>query len=90
MMNKIESKDPVNQPQHYKQHMFECIDEMIIAFGPEATHSYCICNAWKYRNRAPYKGTFDEDNKKSDWYLAKAKELKEVYGLGGNHYGLDR
>ena len=55
------------------------IDEMMIAFGPEAVYHFCICNAWKYKNRAPYKGNFEEDMKKADWYLTKAKEIK-----GGN------
>jgi hypothetical protein len=52
---------------------------MMIAFGPEAVYHFCICNAWKYKNRAPYKGNFEEDMKKADWYLTKAKEIK-----GGN------
>lgn len=81
MSNLVKSDDPVNQPEHYKQHMFECIEEMMIVFGPEVVYNYCICAAWKYRNRAPYKGNFDEDNKKSDWYLSKAKELQEEYDL---------
>ena len=75
------NNDVVNNPSHYKQHKFECIDEMIIVFGPETVYNFCICNAWKYRNRAPYKNKFDEDNEKADWYLEKAKELKEVYKL---------
>lgn len=69
--------DNVNQPNHYKQHKFECIDEMVIMFGVEATINFCKCNAWKYRARAPYKGNAEEDNKKADWYLNKAKELQE-------------
>lgn len=81
MSNLVKSDDPVNQPNHYKQHLFECIEEMMIVFGPKVVYNYCICAAWKYRNRAPYKGNFDEDNKKSDWYLSKAKELQEVYNL---------
>lgn len=71
--------DPVNHPSHYTQNKFESIDEMMIAFGPEAVYHFCICNAWKHKNRAPYKGNFEEDMKKADWYLTKAKEIK-----GGN------
>lgn len=74
----VEPEDMVNSPSHYRQHKFESIDEMIIVFGEEAVYYFCICNAWKYRNRAPYKGKQEEDNKKADWYLTKAKELKEV------------
>lgn len=73
------SHDPVNHPSHYTQNKFESIDEMMIAFGPEAVYHFCICNAWKYKNRAPFKGNFEEDMKKADWYLTKAKEIK-----GGN------
>lgn len=73
------SHDPVNHPSHYTQNKFESIDEMMIVFGPEAVYNFCICNAWKYKNRASYKGNFEEDMKKADWYLTKAKEIK-----GGN------
>lgn len=73
------SHGPVNHPSHYTQNKFESIDEMMIAFGPEAVYHFCICNAWKYKNRALYKGNFEEDMKKADWYLTKAKEIK-----GGN------
>lgn len=76
-MQDIKSVDPVNEPQHYKQHKFENIEEMEICFGTQAVIHFCICNAWKYRGRAPYKGKFEEDNAKADWYLAKAKELSE-------------
>lgn len=69
--------DNVNHPTHYNQHPMETIDEMVLLFGKEAVINFCICNAWKYRTRAPYKDKLEEDNAKSDWYLAKAKELKE-------------
>lgn len=78
MTNQInQNHDPVNHPSHYTQNKFESIDEMMIAFGHEAVYHFCICNAWKYKNRAPYKGNFEEDMKKADWYLTKAKEIKE-------------
>ena len=72
---KAEAEDTVNEPQHYKQHAMECIDEMLQVFGVKAVKSYCRCNAWKYRYRAPYKGKFEEDNAKADWYLKKLSEL---------------
>ena len=74
-----QNHDPVNHPSHYTQNKFESIDEMMIPFGPEAVYHFCICNTWKYKNRAPYKGNFEEDMKKADWYLTKAKRIK-----GGN------
>lgn len=72
-----ENNDDVNSPKHYLQNKFETIDEMMIVFGPEVVYHFCICNAWKYKNRAPYKGNFEEDMKKADWYLMKAKAIKE-------------
>lgn len=59
------SNDSVNSPAHYTQNKFESIDEMMICFGPKAVYHFCICNALKYKNRAPYKGNFEEDLKKS-------------------------
>lgn len=70
------AKDMVNHPPHYKSHKMECIDEMILAFGEKAVFHYCIINAWKYRYRAGSKGAAEEDLKKSDWYMAKADEIK--------------
>lgn len=63
-------------PSHYKCHGMECIDEMEVVFGIERVISFCVCNAWKYRYRCDNKGKHDEDLAKSDWYLAKAKELE--------------
>lgn len=71
------SIDNVNHPSHYCQEgSMECIDEMIMLFGKEEVMHFCKLNAWKYRKRALYKNK-EEDMKKSDWYLAKYKELKE-------------
>lgn len=67
--------DMVNEPPHYRQHAMECFNEMVNVFGVEAAKSYCKCAAWKYRYRAPYKGKFEEDNAKADWYLKKLAEL---------------
>lgn len=69
--------DPVNHPSHYTQGGMECIDEMVLIFGKEATAHFCLCNAWKYRARALYKNG-EEDMQKSHWYLNKYKELMEV------------
>lgn len=72
-----ESKaDEVKEPEHYKTREFECIDEMIIAFGEEAVFNFCVLNAWKYRYRAGSKGNAETDLKKSDEYLRFAYELK--------------
>lgn len=65
----------VNHPSHYnRQDAMECIDEMILVFGRQATMNFCLLNAWKYRYRSSSKNG-EEDLKKSDWYLKKFKEL---------------
>lgn len=70
-------EDVVNHPNHYTNGGMECIDEMILIFGIEATMHFCLLNAWKYRRRAPYKNG-EEDIQKSHWYIAKYKELKAL------------
>lgn len=54
-----DEKDMVN-PEHYKQQVFETIDEMVIVFGA----------------RAMFKGNFELDMQKANWYLQKARELQ--------------
>ena len=71
----VAPNDPVNHPSHYTNGM-ECIDEMVLIFGKYATMVFCKLNAWKYRKRALYKNG-EEDMKKSDWYIAKYKELND-------------
>ena len=70
-----EPKDMVNHPSHYaREGAMECIDEMLLIFGKEAVKGFCLCNAWKYRERCLFKNG-EEDLKKSDWYIRKYKEL---------------
>lgn len=66
--------DNVNHPKHYTVGGMECIDEMVLLFGVEATKHFCKLNAWKYRRRALQKGG-EEDMNKSHWYINKYKEL---------------
>lgn len=71
-----ESVETVNHPKHYsREGAMECIDEMVLVFGAEATMHFCLLNAWKYRYRAAEKNG-EEDLRKSDWYMAKYAELK--------------
>lgn len=73
----IEQKpDVVENPQHYKHGEFEVIDEMILAFGPVRTYDFCILNAWKYRARALYKGTMEQDLAKADQYMKMALQIQ--------------
>ena len=70
-----DEKDMVNHPQHYNRDgAIECIDEMITVFGKDIVACFCLCNVWKYRYRASDKG-HEEDLSKSDYYMAKYKEL---------------
>lgn len=67
--------DMVNHPQHYNRDgAMECIDEMITVFGKDIVACFCLCNVWKYRYRDSDKG-HEEDLSKSDYYMAKYKEL---------------
>lgn len=71
-----EKEDIINRPKHYtREGAMECIDEMLEIFGVEAVEWFCLCNVWKYRYRAADKNG-SEDIKKSDWYMAKYRELK--------------
>ena len=72
--------DMVNHPPHYNRDgALEMIKELEIIFGKEKVIDFCIMNAWKYRYRAGFKSVShkDEDMKKSDWYINKAKTLME-------------
>lgn len=68
----------INHPMHYnRENAIECIDEMELVFGAEATATFCLLNCWKYRYRAGLKNDGFEDIEKSDWYIRKYKELRE-------------
>lgn len=74
-----EGHDNVSRPAHYtRDGAMECIDEMLLVFGAAAVKNFCLLNAWKYRYRATKKNG-DEDMKKSDWYIAKYKELEDNF-----------
>lgn len=65
----------VDDPDHYRHSTFEVIDEMVLAFGIDATINFCVLNAWKYRARAPYKGKLEQDMEKADRYMQYAHDL---------------
>lgn len=71
--------DNVNHPSHYAEGCsLECIETMIIAFGYEYVYYYCLINAYKYMWRYKNKNG-EEDVRKAEWYLNKAKEIYEVH-----------
>ena len=76
-LKKAKDSEKVDHPAHYNaEGAMECIDEMVLLFGREATMHFCLCNAWKYRYRSNEKNG-QEDMDKANWYIAKYKELKE-------------
>lgn len=75
-----EAHDNVNYPKHYnREGAMECIREMVVVFGYEATINFCKLNAWKYRYRASEKNGA-EDMAKSDWYVKMVEELTAEAG----------
>lgn len=71
-------EDIVNHPTHYANNgAMECFDEFVMLYGEEAAMHACLFNVHKYRYRANMKGG-NVDQQKSDWYIAKYKELKEI------------
>ena len=69
----------VNHPSHYNHGGMETIDKMIKLYGIEKVKVFCELNAFKYRDRAGYKGSSDSaiarDIHKAIWYENKLKEL---------------
>jgi hypothetical protein len=68
----------VEHPKHYNQYPIEAIDMMVSIWGVEKTISFCYMNAFKYRMRLGHKDNFAQDLAKEQWYLNKAKELKDM------------
>lgn len=69
----------VNHPSHYNHGGMETIDKMIKLYGIEKVKAFCELNAFKYRDRAGYKGSNDSaiarDINKALWYENKLNEL---------------
>lgn len=74
-------EDKVNHPKHYTQYPIEVIDMIIKIFGIEKSIDYCTINAFKYRMRLGHKDDINQDLAKEQWYLNKAKELRESIDL---------
>lgn len=79
--------DNVSHPSHYADSCsLECIDTMIIAFGYEYVYCFCLINAYKYLWRYKNKNG-EEDVRKAEWYLSKAKELYDTHENASLNYG---
>lgn len=74
-----QSTSEVNHPSHYNHGGMETIDKMIKLYGIEKVKAFCELNAFKYRDRAGYKGSSDsaiaKDINKALWYENKLNEL---------------
>jgi isoprenylcysteine carboxyl methyltransferase (ICMT) family protein YpbQ len=68
----------VNHPNHYNNYSIEVIDMMVKLYGKEVVILFCEMNAFKYRMRLGLKpeNEIEQDLKKEQWYLNKAKSLK--------------
>ncbi len=68
----------VEHPSHYTNYPCEVIDMMVAIWGKEKVADFCEINAFKYRMRMGTKpdNAIEQDLKKEQWYLNKAKELR--------------
>ena len=68
----------VNHPKHYNlPGKKECIVEMYERFGALAVFIFCVLNTYKYRYRAGYKDSKEQDIDKAKWYIEHAKFVVE-------------
>lgn len=72
---KVEPKETVNHPPHYKVGAYECLDIMESLYGLDAVINFCMLNAFKYQWRCNRKGNCNEDLRKARWYNKKALDL---------------
>ena len=72
------SYEHVNSPSHYNSYPCEVIDMMVAIWGKEKVADFCEINAFKYRMRMGTKpnNSIEQDFDKEQWYLQKAKELR--------------
>lgn len=68
----------VEHPSHYNTYGQETISMMVAIWGKERVADWCEITAFKYRMRMGTKpdNSIEQDLKKEQWYLNKAKELR--------------
>lgn len=68
----------VNHPSHYNEWSYEVIDMIEKIYGTEQAAMWCEITAYKYAMRMGFKPTdsIQQEIDKRNWYLSKAKELK--------------
>jgi hypothetical protein len=67
--------DNVNHPRHYLQGGIEAIDVIQSRLTKEEFIGYLKVCKMKYDLRYPFKGKFEEDLQKSEWYKDKLLEI---------------
>jgi len=67
--------DNVNHPRHYLQGGIEAIDVIQSRLTKEEFIGYLKGCKMKYDLRYPFKGKFEEDLQKSEWYKDKLLEI---------------
>ena len=69
----------VEHPAHYNTYSQETIAMMVAIWGKDKVADWCEITAFKYRMRMGTKpdNSIEQDLKKEQWYLNKAKELRQ-------------
>jgi hypothetical protein len=77
--NYMSNYEHVEHPIHYNTYPMETIDMMVAIWGKEKVADFCEITAFKYRMRMGTKpdNSIEQDLKKEQWYLNKAKELRQ-------------
>ena len=72
------SYEHVEHPAHYNTYPMETISMMVAIWGKEKVADWCEITAFKYRMRMGTKpdNSIEQDLKKEQWYLNKAKQLR--------------
>ena len=65
----VQSGDPINEPEHYRQGMIECIEAIEAQLTAEEFRGYLKGNVAKYVWRERHKGG-GESLRKAQWYLS--------------------
>lgn len=75
----LEKYEMVQHPHHYNTYSVEVIDMFEKIYGPARVADWCEITALKYRLRMGTKpdNSIKQDLDKEEWYLKKAKELRE-------------
>lgn len=71
IFDKKEDEDMVNSPSHYNQMSLETIEKFLVLYGdnPDYVKGAIMYNIVKYTDRAPYKGTKEQDEEKVEYFI---------------------